>query len=398
VALAAVVVLSWLVYQRLAEPQDAGRPRGAQRPVAVEVEAVRQRPMRDVAMFTGTVIPLNRIVVRPRVSGRLEQLLVDIGDPVRNGQLVAVLDGEEFRQAVAQATAELRVAEANLVEARSARNLAQRDYERVAQLREEKVASEADLDEALARQEAAAARYQVVEAQIQQKQAALKAAQVRLGYTRIAAEWSQDGDGQERYVAERFTDIGAVLRVDDPIISIVNVDPVVAVVNVIERDYPGIDVGQLATIENDAWPSRTFTGTVTRKAPILREESRQARVEIEVPNPELRLAPGMFVRVRLELASVEAATAVPSAAVVRREDQQGVFVVDRGEGKVSFVPVTTGITEGQWVQIVEPALEGEVVKLGQHLLSDGAAVSVAGSGASSTTRPAGPAGQRGQRR
>ncbi|MGC9453752.1 MAG: efflux RND transporter periplasmic adaptor subunit [Phycisphaerae bacterium] len=376
IALAVIGALGWLIYQRATEQPDLpGGP--GRRAVAVETHPVVRRNIHNVAQFTGTLIPDSHVVVAPKVSGRLEELAVNIGDMVRNGDLIAVLDSAEYDQDVAQATAELQVAEANLADSRSNLDLARRDFERAQQLREERVISESDLDQARAKYEAAVARHQVDQAQIKQRQAALEAARVRQSYTRIHATWT--GDESPRLVAQRYVDAGTMLRANDPIVSIVDIDPVTAVIYAIERDYPHIDVGQEATVHSDARPERTFTGLVARKAPVLREQSRQGRVEVEIPNSEHLLAPGMFVRVNIELEMHEDAVAIPSAALSRRNGQQGVFVVG-GEGKkVSFVRVTTGISEGPWVEIVEPELTGEVVTLGHHLLEDGADVTVVGS-------------------
>lgn len=124
----------------------------------------------------------------------------------------------------------------------------------------------------------------------------------------------------------------------------------------------------------DALPERVFTGTVARIAPLLRETSREARVEIDMPNTEGLLKPGMFVRVEIEFASRKEATVVPVSALIRRDGQQGVFVADLEERRARFVPVTLGIMEGGRAEVAEPHLDGWVVTLGQHLLEDGSAI------------------------
>ncbi len=381
VLVGALALLGLLVQRRLADQTEAGsgsgRGRGNGRAVAVEAHPVETRTIRDVAGFTGTLRPKSRVVVAPNVSGRLEELKVNIGDFVNSEDLVAVLDSAEYDQAVAQAEAELEVSQANLADSRSNLELARREYERVQELREERVVSEADLDQAQGKYAAADAGHEVVKAQIKQREAALEAARVRQRYTRIHATWANEGDADsQRVVAERFVDAGSMLRANDPIVSIVQADPLTAVIHVIERDYPGITVGQEANIRSDAWPGRTFSGQVARKAPVLKEESRQARVELEVPNPDLLLAPGMFVRVSIELEAHEDATAVPASAVSRRNDETGVFLIDRQADTVEFVPVVTGASEDGWVQIIEPEIDGMVVTLGHHLLEDGASVTV----------------------
>jgi RND family efflux transporter MFP subunit len=159
-------------------------------------------------------------------------------------------------------------------------------------------------------------------------------------------------------------------------VSVVDVSTVIAVINVIERDFPDVLVGQATTLTTDAYGDREFVGKIVRRAPVLREESRQARVEVEIPNPERLLAPGMFVRASIQFAQHDGATVVPLTALARREGIQGVFVADTAAKKVRFEPVRTGFTEGGMVEVVEPQLEGYVVTLGHHLLEDGGTIAL----------------------
>jgi RND family efflux transporter MFP subunit len=295
-------------------------------------------------------------------------LRVNIGDVLRRGDLVAVLDSEEYTLAVVQARAELEVSRANLAETRSALDVAAREYERIRELRNQKVVSEAELDGVEAKYRAAEAKHQVSMAQIRQKEAALQSAEVRLSYTRIHAAWQNGAD--ERRVGERFVDEGAMLRVNDPVVSVVDIRKVTAVVYVIERDFPEIRVGQIAGITTDARPDMQFEGRVIRKAPVLREESRQARVEMEIDNPEELLAPGMFVRASILIDEHENALVVPVEALVQRNGVQGVFTVDMDNMTASFVPVRPGIRTRTEVEIIEPDIDGWVITLGHHLLED----------------------------
>jgi RND family efflux transporter MFP subunit len=400
--LLAVIVLlgiagfvGWRVQGKLKKEEGPAR-RGGASAVAVEVGPVRRETIRDIAEFTGTLLPESQFNVAPKVPGRLEKLMVNIGDEVRRGDLVAVLDSEEYAQQVLQAGAELEVSRANLAENKSALDIAGRELNRAKELREQKVASESEYDEAEAKYRAAEAKYQVVEAQIKQKDAALKTAEVRLAYTRIEAAW--EGEDAPRYVAERFVDAGTMLRANDPIVSIVDTRSVVAVINVIERDFPEIKVGQAATVTTDAYANREFTGKIVRYAPVLREESRQARVEIEIPNEEKVLAPGMFVRARIQFAEHDGATVVPLSAVVRRNGGQGVFLADTAERKAHFVSVKLGIVNGDEAEVIDPPLEGMVVTLGHHLLEDNASILLPGEKESPKTGPGAETGGAPQKR
>ena len=379
ILIAALAGFSW-IYFFGPEPdshESAGGPGATRQTRAVPVEAteIRHETIRDVGRYTGSLKPSSRFVISPKINGRLEELRVDLGDRVNNGDLIAVLDNEEHTLAVSQAEAELAVARANLKDAGSALEIASREFERTRELREQRVASEAELDSASARFNAAEAAYAVSRAHIQQREAALESARVRLSYTRIHALWS-GGDG-ERIVSEKFIDEGNMLRANDPVVSIVDVSTIIARVHVIERDFPHIRTGQVARVTTDAWPDNAFEGRIVRKAPVLAEASRQATVEIEIPNPDFLLAPGMYVRASIRLAEIDEAVVVPESAIVRRDGVRGVFLADREEQTAAFVPVETGITEEGRIQIKEPALSGEVVTLGQHLLEDGAAIRIA---------------------
>ncbi len=373
--LAIVALGGWQVYKRVggsAVEKSTGRPAVS---VAVEVKPIERGVIRDIGVFTGSLEAKSQFVVASKVAGWLKKLVVNIGDEVSRNQVIAIVDDEEFTQQVEQARAELEVAKANAANCASDLDIAKREYERAQALREKTIVSVSELDASEAAFNACQTRYKVSVAQVAQKDAVLKAADVRLSYTKVQAFW-EEGD-QRRVVGERFVDEGALLQVNEPIVSVLENNPLVAVVHVIERDYPKVKLGQEAVVTTDAYPARSFAGTIVRMAPLLRESSRQARVEVDVPNPEYLLKPGMFVRVQVEFARREDAMLVPLPAFVRRNGKEGVFIVDIGNLKARFVPVTTGIVNGELVEIAGPQISGLVVTMGNHLLEDGSGIVLA---------------------
>jgi RND family efflux transporter MFP subunit len=386
-AIAVVAAVGWEVYRRVVAARDVQTGNRAAVAVAVETQPVRQGVIRDVATFTGSLLPKAQFVVAPKVSGWLKELLVHVGDTVRQNQMIAVIDDAEFTQQVEQARAEWQVAKANVENSASDLDMAKREYERAKALREKQIASASELDEAEATFNARQAQLKVSEAQVAQREAALKAAQLKLSYTKVQAFW-EDND-ETRVVGERFVDEGALLQVNEPIVSILQNDPLTAVVHVIERDYPKVKVGQQAVITTDAYPNQSFVGSIVRIAPLLRESSRQARVEIEIPNPDQLLKPGMFVRAQVEFTRHEGATLVPLAALVKRNGQQGVFVADTSELKARFVAVTTGIIDGEIAEIIEPQIAGPVITMGNHLLEANSSIVLPTKKDSQTTAGAG---------
>lgn len=324
--------------------------------------------------FSGTIDPQAQFTVAPKVSGRIQSLYVDVSDRVTRGQIVARLEDAEFRHAVAEAEARLAVADANQTEAESRLVIARREMDRTKTLHERGIASDSVLDSVQAEFLASQAAVKVAEATLQREEAALAAARIRLGYTRIEANWERGDD--DRTVAERYVDEGDTVAANTPLFAIVELDPVIAVIQVTEKDYPRIAISQQAGLQSDAFPEKVFTGTVTRIAPIFRETSRQAKVEVTVPNSEHLLKPGMFIRCTLELERVENAISVPEMAITRRSNQTGIFLVNEDGTSVQWVEVIPGLKDGNQVQLVGTDVTGRVVTLGQQLIEDGSAIRI----------------------
>ncbi|MEE4607942.1 MAG: efflux RND transporter periplasmic adaptor subunit [Desulfobacteraceae bacterium] len=367
-----VGLLGTQVSRKLSGVPPADGAIGHKPPVAVQTTPVTQASIARVGHYTGSLLAASEFILAPKIAGRIEKIAVRIGDPVTANELVAVLDDGEYRQQVARAAAERDVARATVQERRTTLENSLREFERTRVLRQKQIASQSELDAAEADYRCEQARFDVAKAQVAQMEAALKAAEVQLAYTRIRVP-EHFGD-RRLVVGERFLDPGAMVAANTPIVSILDLRTLTARIHVIERDYPAIRPGLEATLTTDAFAHRQFAGRVSRVAPLLKETSRQARVEIEVPNDEGLLKPGMFVRAAITLARRDNATVVPLEALVERTGQSGVFVADLAAGIARFVPVTVGIVDDRRAEILRPALAGHVVTLGHHLLDDGAAI------------------------
>ena len=368
-----LLAVLWLVAMRLIASTGPMEERGGPPPAPVEVAAIERGPLEQRRTFSGTLSPRSEAAVAPKIAGRIQSLSVNLGDTVQRGQVIAVLDDDEAQQDVAQSEAELAVAEANLAEAQSALATAIREYERVQTLRERGVASESQLDVADADRLARQAELAVAQAEVRRSESSLAAAKIRLSYTQVQATWD-DGD-DVRVVAERFVNAGDTVGANTALIRVVQLDPLDAVVYVTERDYARMSIGQEATLETDGVRGERFDAQVVRLAPVFRQESRQARVELEVANPEHQLKPGMFVRVTIVLDRLEDAIIVPVSSLLTREGQTGVFVVD--ESNVAhFRPVEVSIRTLDRAAVTGEGLEGRVVTLGQQLVRDGTPVTI----------------------
>lgn len=340
----------------------------------VEIKAIRHGSIELLRTFSGTLEPRAEFVVAPKVSGRVERLTVKISDSVQRGELVGELDNEEYIQAVALARADLAVTKANLSEARSAMETASRELERITTLRQRGVASEVQFDSASANQLAKQVEYEVAQANVIRAEAGLETANIRLGYTRINAGWS--GGADQRVVAERYVDEGEMVSANTPLLRIVELNPITGVIFVTERDYARLQPGQEILLVTDAFSKETFKGYIERIAPVFKQTTRQARVELTINNDQERLKPGMFIRATVVLGRSDEAVIIPEEALTKRDDRIGVFLVNEDGVTVSWKLVETGIRQGDEVEILGEQLSGRVVTLGQHLLSDGSSITI----------------------
>jgi RND family efflux transporter MFP subunit len=366
--------LGWAIYGRFQGQAGSGKSDKVLRPVPVEVAQIQRGPIALQRTFSGELEALAQFVVAPKVSGRVKHVIVNIADTVKRGQVVAELDNEEYVQAVAQAQADLSVARAKLSEARSAQEIANREFKRTESLLKRGIASDSEFDavrqDLLARQ----AQLKVAAAQITKAESSLETANIRLGYTNVTAGWT--GGDEYRVVAERYVDGGQTVAANAPLLLIVELNPIVGVVFVTERDYARLQPGQLVSLATDAYPGEQYQGRIDRIAPVFRQSTRQARIEMTIDNPRHRLKPGMFIRATVVLARVPEATIVPEQALTQRDDRSGVFIVSEDGQSVVWREVQEGIREGDRVQVEGEGLSGRIVILGQQLINDGSPITI----------------------
>lgn len=344
-------------------------------PVPVEVAAVEVGAIERSREFTGTLEASAEFTVAPKVGGRVQKVHVDLADVVERGAVVAELDDEELAQDVAQARAELAVAQARVRAADKLVEVARRNFQRVEGLSQRDISSAQELDGARSEKAEAEAGLEVARAEVTRARANLKAAEIRRGYTQVRADWESGDD--TRLVAARLADEGTMIAANQALLRIVDLDPLTVVVFATEVDYAQLEPGMAVRLRTDAFPGESFPGEISRIAPVFRSETRQARVEMRAPNGDGRLKPGMFVRAEVELETLADATIVPASAVVERGGEAVVFEVDQSGERVRMRPVELRLRSGDRAAVAVregEALRGPVVTLGQQQLVDGDAI------------------------
>jgi membrane fusion protein (multidrug efflux system) len=367
-------------------PGAGGRGGGARPPMPVEFAAVKRANVAERVTIVGNLIGAATVEAVPKVNGRLEIVNVRLGDPVRRGQQIAKVEDREIREQVRQQEAAYRVSEATIRQREADLKLAQTNLERNRSLLERELLPRQTFDDTEARYQAALAQLDLARAQFEQAKARLDELRINLSNTVIASPVNG-------FIGKRYLDPGAAVSPNAPVVSVVAIDTVRMIANVVEKDVKRLSVGMPALVEVDAFPGQKFTGRIGRIAPVFDPQTRTAEMEIEVPNPGYRLKPGMYARVDLTIDSRENALTVPSNAVVDFEGKTGVFVAGapqpasnppgQGAGGMTakFHPVQTGIRDGEQVEITAGLdANARVITTGATALKDGDRIVAANTG------------------
>jgi HlyD family secretion protein len=373
---------------------------GAQRTsLKYKTTRVERGTVAQIVTATGTVNPVQTVQVGSQVSGIITNLYADFNSEVKEGQLVARIDPAPFQTKVMEMEANVQNMKGNLARARA--DLAQRklDLDRAKALYEQNLIAKADLDNARTAYETALAGIQIGDAQVQQAEATLRKARLDLKYTQIYSPVNGT-------VISRNVDVGQTVAASfqTPILFLVARDLAKMEVdtNVSESDIGGITEGKQAMFVVDAYPKQPFTGKViqVRNAPITVQNVVTYNVVIGVDNNDLRLKPGMTANVSIVVdrrddvlkvpnaalrfkpalvrpeATAPALPAAerlqsgtshpPEAALAARESKAKPMVWNwRGEGDPTPVEIKTGITDGNFTEVVGgPLKEGDEVIVG----------------------------------
>jgi RND family efflux transporter MFP subunit len=335
---------------------EAAGPPVRKTPVTV-AQATRER-VEAVETTVGRLEATSSPALAAETSGRVVRLLVDGGSAVQKGQVLAELDGEPQRLAVASARASVERLEALLANQ-------QRTVKRYQELRS-KAVSESMLEEAVAQQSAR-------QAELNDARARLAEAQYRLDRTRIRSP-------VDAIVERRLISVGDFVSPGTPVVTIVGRDQLRVVLPFPERLSGQIKPGLAVTLDQPARPDGTITGTVTEVRPMVGTSNRAVEALVELP-AGTDWPPGGSVTARLVLASRDGVV-VPAASVVRRPAGDVVYVVQ--DGKAAERKVTVGVRTSERAEVLAGVEPGETVALaGAGFLTDGALVSVRDTGKAS---------------
>ena len=329
--------------------------------VRVSVDRPITRDALRVVRVNGGITADRQVTVLSIVSGRIVSLPTHLGASVADSQIIAVVDYSTLDLAVRQARSALAAAE------EQAANLAT-EYQRIERLYRERGVSQQQYD--ALRTQKRAADEGVIQARtgLQQALETRDEANVRAPFRGV--------------IGRLNVEVGDMVGPSVPIAVVVDQTPLIARVQIPERDIGLVSEGQSAAVSVAAYPTETFEGTVRRISPIIDAVTRMGEVEILLPNTDERLKSGMFATVEIEVDRHSDVLMVSSDAIVQEaslgaEDFSGnvtrsyYVYVKRGD-RARRVDVQLGYTTGNNVEIASGlAATDSIVVLGQHLLQDG---------------------------
>jgi RND family efflux transporter MFP subunit len=389
---AALLAISVAACEKDSTPARADGRSKAQEPHLVRVVTASVGPLPRTVTVTGTLAADEEVVAGFKVAGRVSEIAVDLGSPVRKGQVLARLDPTDFRLRVEQAEAALRQVRAGLGlpgdgsvesvdpektalvrEARAVLDEARLSRDRTARLWEKNLIARSEVDASQSRLLVAESRYQAALEEIRNRQELLaeRSSGLALARQQLAdAVLIAPIDGAVR---ERRASVGEYLAAGAPVFGLVRIHPLRLRVAVPERDAPSVRVGQSVRVLLEGDPA-AHAGRVARLSPSIQEQNRTLIVEAEVANREGKLRPGSFARAEIVVEADRTAVMVPAPAVVTFAGLEKVFVVK--DGKAVEKRIRTGRRSGDRVEILEGVAAGEPVVTDPGNLVGGTPVTV----------------------
>jgi RND family efflux transporter MFP subunit len=331
----------------------------------VAVMRVSQGSSANELMLPGTMQAVTEAPILARADGYLKRRLVDIGDQVKAGQALAEIDAPELDQqtrqaeaAVQQAQAALEQAEANLEQGKANRELARITADRWATLAVRGLAAQQDSDQYQAQLTAQTANVQALGKAVAAQQSNVSAAKANLSRLQDVQNYSVVKAPFAGVITLRNVDVGTLVSTGNTLLyRIAQVDRLRTYVNVPQGSANAVHAGQPAVLTVSNFPGRMFHGTVARTANALDPASRTMLVEVDVPNADRSLFPGMYANVDLSGSRSNPPLVLPATAIIFRTDGAQVAVV-QADGTVHLQKIVVGRDYGDRLEVLQGLTEG----------------------------------------
>jgi HlyD family secretion protein len=366
------------------------------KPKPIPAEKIVTVERGDVArsvVARGKIEPLSKVEIKSKANGIIKALLVDVGDAVKAGQVLAELDKEDLQAQVREAKATRDGEEANTQAAVAALarariesanpelEFARRDYERAQELFKEKIASQQQLDDASRAYQISKNKQQLLEAAVQSTEAQLEQARARVAAAKAALDRAEESLG---YATIRAPISGLVLTRDtelgDAVSSILNLGSAATLImtlgdmstvyikgEVDEADIGKAECGQRVRTKVESFPTESFEGVVKRIAPMGKEQNNVTTFEarVSISNPQGKLRVKMTANAEIVLEEHKNTLLAPEAALVYDKEKNVTVQLLDAAAKSGWrkVPIKVGISNGQRTEVLSGLKAGDKLVL-----------------------------------
>ena len=359
---------------------------------SVKVITLQREPLARSVTVSGTLAAEEQVTLSFKVTGRVENLNVDLGSSVRKGDVIAKLSSTDFDLRLRSADAALQQARARLGldpdgdadvvdpdqtalvrQARAALSESRRQRERVATFVQRGLSAKAELEAADAALEIAEGRQQDALEEVRNRQAVLAQRRSEMAIARQQLDDTMLRSPIEGIVRERLVSAGEYRAAGTPIVTVVRQHPLRLQLAVPERAATTLRPGQRVRVTVEGDPT-AYEGRVARVSPSIAEGTRTLPIEAQIPNVDGKLRPGTFAKADI-VTSESQAFMIPQSALVVFAGVEKILVIK--DGKAREQRVRTGLRVGDRVELIDGVSAGDVIILAPGGLADGSPVTIA---------------------
>jgi RND family efflux transporter MFP subunit len=356
--------------------REQGAPAGTTRssqPVTVGVTTVKKQPLSTTLTLSSELVPFQEIDVYAKESGYVKQLLVDYGTHVKQGQLLAVLEIPELQALLQQDEAAIKAASDQITRAQhdvatveAQRNVAHLTYGRLSNVAKTKpgLVAQQEVDDAQAKDLASQGQFEAAQANLEASQSQLAEAQAKLAHDQALFSYSRITAPFDGVITQRYANLGALLQAGTstqamPLVRLSQENLFRLVIPIPEADVRYVKIGDPVEVRVPSL-ARSFTGRVARMSVDVTQATRTMHTEVDVPNQNNALMPGLYAEAVVALQENGNALAVPLQAIDHDGARTTVMVVN-DTNHLEDRTVTLGIQTSNFAEVLSGLREGERV-------------------------------------
>ena len=350
----------------------------------VEVKSITADNSYTTKSYRGIIQPDKTHYIVPKVPGRIDQINVNVGDRVTAGDTLFTLETDEIDQKKNQASAAIRAAESQLEKAKtgarkeeirqlelgikqaeSQLEFARNTYDRVKSLYDDNIVSRQEYEEIKTKKESGEAELERLKEKLNMAEAGARAEDIQAAKAQLDQARSQYNLANISYedatvkahntgiISHIMPEEGMLVSGDNPAMVQLDIDNVTVEIEVGEKDFQDIRIGQQVDVEIDAFPGENFQGEVAEISPSASQESRLFEVKVEIENSDHKIRPGMYARAEINLSDNHNQIQVDSKSILEDGDRYIAYVINNN----SIYPQEVEVREDNDQYIIKSGLE-----------------------------------------